>query len=187
MQDESPDAVDARLRQRAVNGSSQAFHELVDRHADRLFRLAVSLVGGVPDAEDVLQETFLGAFRGLEKFEARSSVKTWLTKILVRQAALRRRQNRRSKTEPLASESAERPHREIEEIGATERSGRKIDLMAALQMLSAEHREILSLREFEQLSYEEIADVLQVSRGTVESRLYRARAELRNALQAYSP
>ncbi len=78
---------DFALIQRARGGDHGAFHDLVDRHAGSLFGLAVSLSGNAADAEDIVQETFTGAFRGLAGSEGRASVKTWLTRILVRQAA----------------------------------------------------------------------------------------------------
>ncbi len=168
------------LAGRAAKGDADAFHELVDRHADRLYRLAVSLVGRAADAEDVLQETFAGAYRNLRTFEARSSVQTWLTRILVIQAAKwRREQMRRRAPEPMPAEVAARDQ--------TAAAQTRIDLDAALQRLSSEHREVLVLREMEQMSYEEIAQALDIPRGTVESRLHRARAELREKLQAYLP
>src|SRR5271167_631695 len=94
----SPEADDIELLHRAGAGDSGAFHALVDRHAQRLYRLAVSLIGNATDAEDVLQETFIGAFRGMRSFEGRSSVKTWLTRILVIQAAQFNRGRRRRVT-----------------------------------------------------------------------------------------
>src|ERR1700689_2935034 len=83
----NPEADDIELLHRAGSGDSAAFHALVDRHAQRLYRLAVSLIGNAADAEDVLQETFIGAFRGLGSFEARFSGRTGLTQIWVPQAA----------------------------------------------------------------------------------------------------
>jgi RNA polymerase sigma-70 factor, ECF subfamily len=162
---------------RAARGDSAAFHRLVDAHADRLFRVANSLVGNVSDAEDVLQETFAGAFKGLRGFAGRSTVKTWLTRILVLQVAAWRRKRR--KTLPLE--------------GAPERASgggqagvdARMDFQAAMEKLSPEHREVIVLRELEQMSYEEIAQALEVPRGTVESRLHRARAELALRLKSY--
>jgi RNA polymerase sigma-70 factor (ECF subfamily) len=153
---------------------------LVDTHSQRLFAIAVRLVGNSTDAEDVLQETWAGAYRGMGRFEARASVKTWLTRILVVQAARWRRDKRRRVMQPLDSMS----------VGSESNGGpagveKRIDLQAALLRLSPEHREVLVLREFEQMSYEEMAAVLDVPRGTVESRLHRARAELRDKLSAY--
>ena len=99
MEGNSPKIDDLDLLRNAADGDEKAFHELVDRHAQRLFRLAVSLVGSATDAEDVLQETFAGAFRGLSRFEGAHAVKTWLTRILVTQAAKWRRDRKRRRME----------------------------------------------------------------------------------------
>jgi RNA polymerase sigma-70 factor, ECF subfamily len=175
----SPEADDIDLMRRAAAGDARSFHALVDRHAQRLFRLAVSLVGNATDAEDVLQETFIGAFKGLRSFEGRASVRTWLTRILVTQAARWHRDRRRSRTQQM-DES-------ITTSGGGAGSDASMDVNAAMQRLSPEHRQVLALREFEQMSYEEIAEVLGVPRGTVESRLHRARSEMREKLKAYLP
>jgi RNA polymerase sigma-70 factor, ECF subfamily len=177
-------ADDADLLRKAAAGDGSAFHALLDRHMDRLYRLAVSLIGNAADAEDLLQETFAGAYRGLDRFEGRAAVGTWLTRILVMQVARFRRGRRGKAMDSLETESEApaigRPS------GATGVDAR-IDIQAALLQLSPAHREVLVLREFEQMSYEEIADVLGVPQGTVESRLHRARAELRDKLSAYLP
>jgi RNA polymerase sigma-70 factor (ECF subfamily) len=155
--------------------------------------MAVSLCGNGADAEDVLQEAFTGAYRGLGRFEARSSVKTWLSRILVTQAALWRRR-RRSRRDVLPLTSLAGPEDEGGQLpvaapgaGPAAEVDYGIDLRAALQALSPDHREVVTLREIDGLSYEEIARVLGVPRGTVESRLHRARAELRERLKAYRP
>ncbi|MBV8780579.1 MAG: RNA polymerase sigma factor [Phycisphaerae bacterium] len=169
---------DQVLLKRAANGNAAAFHELMDRHMARLFRLAVSLLGNSADADDVVQETFVGAFRGLSKFQGRSSVATWLTRICVTQVAVLRRSKKRKESQAI----------EVQQMAARTGGGdAKIDIQAALAQLSPAHREVLVLREFERMSYDEIADAIGVAQGTVESRLYRARAELRNLLQAYLP
>ncbi len=169
---------DFELLKRSADGNAAAFHALVDRHADRLFALAVSLLRNHADAEDVLQETLAGAYRGLAKFEQRASVKTWLTRILILQIAKWRRDQKSRRSEPIDPQSASPADHESS-------AGHRMDVHAALATLSPEHQDVLVLREFEQLSYEEIADVLGVPRGTVESRLFRARAELRDKLKAY--
>jgi len=174
---DNPQADDIELLRRAADGDSGAFHALVDRHAQRLYRVAVSLVGNAVDAEDVLQETFIGAFRGLQGFEGRASVKTWLTRILVMQAAQFRRSRKRKQLEAMPDSVA----------AASKSAEAGIDIQAALGQLSAEHRQVLVLREYEGMSYEEIADVLDVPRGTVESRLHRARNEMREKLKSYLP
>ena len=173
---------DIELLRKAVAGNGKAFHELVDRHGQLLYRLAVRLIGNSADAEDVVQEAFAGAFRSMAKFEARASVKTWLTRILVVQVAKLRRDRRRRPMESIETSFAP-----MGMEGGSASVDHRIDLQAALQKLSREHREVLVLREFEQMSYEEIAVVLDVPRGTVESRIHRARAELRERLKAYLP
>ena len=173
----NPEADDIELLRRAGGGDSTAFHALVDRHAQRLYRLAVSLIGNAADAEDVLQETFIGAHSGLKSFQGRASVKTWLTRILVLQAAQWRRSRQRKKTRAMDDAIPAAP------AG----SEAVMDVQAAIAKLSPEFREVLVLREFEKMSYEEIAGVLDVPRGTVESRLHRARGEMRELLKAYLP
>lgn len=184
-------ATDLELIRLAAEGDPSAFHTLVDRYAQSLYRLAYSMIGSAADAEDVLQETFAGAYRNLRGFQERSSVKTWLSRILVRQAAgsLRSRKTRRVRMtqsidqQPAADRSAD-PAMGVE--SSAEGVTRRIDIAAALQTLSREHREVVVLREFEGLSYEEIAEVLDVPRGTVDSRLSRARRELQQRLKDYA-
>lgn len=165
---------DLELARRAQKGEESAFHELVDRYANELFKLAFSLTGAVDGAEDVLQETFLGAFQGLDTFEGRSSVKTWLIRILVKQAAKYHRYRRIRKTESID---------DISEVSSSAFSVRDsdltIDIKTMIKTLSTEHREVIVLRELQGFSYEEMAEILGIPRGTVESRLFRARQELK--------
>lgn len=181
-------ASDLELLQQAVEGDTGAFHELASRHADDLFRLAFSLVGNRQDAEDVLQETLTAAFERIGSFEKRAAVKTWLIRILVNQSARvhRSRHVRRTASLDALSEGAASVLSGAP-ADPSERADLRLDVMAVLEALSAEHRQVITLREFQGLSYEEIAQVLGVPRGTVESRLFRARRELRERLKAYLP
>jgi len=142
---------DLELIRRAGEGDSRAFHALVDRHASELFRLALSLSATRADAEDIVQETLLGAYRGMRQFDARASVKTWLKRILVRQAA-RAWNKSRANRKALALEAVdvEPPPSavSIREGMATGAVDRKIDIAAVLRILPREYREILVLREF---------------------------------------
>jgi RNA polymerase sigma-70 factor (ECF subfamily) len=181
---EPPTPTDAALLARARGGDDAAFRALVDRHAPGLYAAALSLVGRAADAEDLLQETFAGAFRGLGRFEGRSSVKTWLTAILVRRAAMHRRRAGRKDARliPLSAAAggtaADRP-------SATGTVDARLDVMDAIRSLRPEHREAIVLRELQGLSYDEMAEALGVPRGTVESRLFRARRALRERLAGY--
>jgi RNA polymerase sigma-70 factor (ECF subfamily) len=171
----------------------------VDRHAQDLFRLALSLTPSRVDAEDLCQETFAGAFAGLKRFNGQSSVRTWLTSILMRQAA--KAWYRSRYTRKMVSLDGQKERTGEETAGTASVSSwadsgpttppqqaavdRKIDLELVLGRLDPPHREILLLREMQQMSYEEIAASLGVPRGTVESRLHRARAELKRQLKDY--
>ena len=176
-------STDSALVEKAREGDDSAFHELVDRYASFLLTLAVSLSGNAADAEDLVQEAFSGAFRGLAAFEGRASVKTWLTRILMRQAARHLRITRKRRATFLPLEAAA-------DAGAGDASGHaaadtRLDVMAAIRSLSPEHQEVIVLRELQGLSYEEMAQVLEVPRGTVESRLFRARRAMQELLKAY--
>ncbi len=176
--DNLPPTTDAELARKALRGDSGAFHRLVDRHLGALYGLAAALVG--PDAaEDVVQETLAGAYRGLRAFRHEASVKTWLTQILVRQAAAHRRGRLRHRVLPL--EGQDEPA--VRGTSPQDRADMRMDIDAALRQLSDEHREVIVLRELQGMSYDEIAAVLKVPQGTVESRLHRARRELQEILK----
>ena len=176
-------STDSRLVGSARDGDASAFHELVDRYAGFLFALALSLSGNAADAEDLVQETFSGAFRGLAAFEGRASVKTWLARILIRQSGRRLRYAHRRQAVALPLGATAEP-----EAGGSSPQARaeaRIDVTAAIGSLSAEHQQVIVLREMQGLSYDEMAEVLEIPRGTVESRLFRARRELRERLKDY--
>jgi RNA polymerase sigma-70 factor (ECF subfamily) len=173
----------------AAEGDDVAFHRLVDRHAPGLFRAAMSLTKTRSDAEDLLQESLVGAYRGLARFNGKSSVKTWLTSILVRQAAKSWRKVKKYHGTLSIQAAAERDRpiddASLEVASSSDHVDRKIDLMQVLKTLPEEYRQALVLREFQGLSYEEIAQALGIPRGTVDSRIHRARQELRDRLKSY--
>jgi RNA polymerase sigma-70 factor (ECF subfamily) len=183
-------ASDLDLLRSAAKGASAAFRELVDRHSPGLFRLAQWLSGNRADAEDVLQETFTGAFKGMSRFDGRAAVKTWLTQILIRQASkMRHRRSRyRFPARPDPSGGGSAPVGESAEpsiASGTITIDQRIDLANMIQELPEDHRQIILLREIDGMSYEEIAQTLNIPRGTVESRIHRARAGLRKLLGGY--
>lgn len=172
------------LISRLRKGDSSAFHRLVDGYAPRLFALAYRLTGNRDDAQDVVQETLHGVWKSVASFRGESSLWTWMSKILVRQVARQRRDSG-----PLRMQRIDRADGEVELGGMPVSSplttgvDAKVDLRAALTKLTSEHRQIVVLRELEKMSYGEISKVMQIPLGTVESRLYRARAELRRLLK----
>lgn len=163
---------DAELLEQIAQGSQQAFGELVNRHGRYLYAVARSLCDDVADAEDVVQETLIAALQS--GFAGRASVRTWLVAILIRQAALIRR--RKKPQSPLTI---------VVQPDAADASDARLDLARMLQSLSPELRQVIILRELEQMSYQEIAQTLGLPRGTVESRLHRARQQLLQRFKGY--
>lgn len=169
---------DAELIRRIARGDEAAFRALVDRHATYLHGIAYSLTNNRADAEDVVQETFVAVLNST--FRGESQVRTWLVQILVRRVAMLRRTKRRRPVERL--EESPTPAAHAADVAGTEA---RLDLATMLERLSPEHREVIVLREVQGLSYEEMAAALQVPRGTIESRLHRARNELRERFRGY--
>lgn len=174
--------VDEReLIEQAQAGSQAAFRELFTRYHRPLLRLALALTGRLADAEDLVQETLLSAYQRFHTFEGRSSVYTWMRRILINAASNAARARRVRMSEPLPAD----------EIGPSAGPSpgavieRKLDIHAMLATLSPEFRQVLVLRELEGLSYQEIAQELSLPQGTVESRLFRARRELQQRFSGY--
>ena len=181
------DLRDRETLRRAQEGDEPAFEELVSRYGKELYGLAFFLTGQASDAEDVVQETLLGAYEGLAAFEARSSVRTWLSRILVNQAARHRRSQRvRQAAQGLRLSAASAALlRGFAAASPAAASEIRLDVLAVIQTLRPEHREVVVLRELEGMTYRQIADVLDIPQGTVESRLFRAREELKEHLRDY--
>jgi len=172
-------------------GDGQAFARLVSLHEGMVYNMALRLLGDAEEAKDLSQDVFLQVYRMLSRFEGRSSLKTWIYRIVVNQCRnrqrwwRRRRQDRCCPLEALTptdeakmavAEGADGPY---EQARRREQSRR---VQEALDGLSFEHRAILLLREVECLSCEEVAVTLGLPEGTVKSRLARAREALRRRL-----
>ena len=174
------------LARRAAAGDRAALHAVVNRHAADLYRLARGLCPSAADAEDAVQETLVAAFRAIGSFDGRASLLTWMSRILVRRA--RRLACKAGRAAALALDEAS----DVRPLDGRAPPGRdgdredlRLDLAAALPRMALEHREVIVLRELRGLSYAEIAESLGIPQGTVESRIHRARAELRERLRAY--
>jgi len=173
---------DADLLRRSAHGDTDAQHALIDRHGRYLFGVAHALSGNAHDAEDLVQETLLGAFK--TRFRGESSLRTWLVKILMRRAGMLRRSRRRDTPISLDAANVDEPSTANGAAGGMGADAR-LDLTHMLNQLSPEHRQVILLREIEGLTYEEMAETMGVPRGTVESRLHRAREELRKRFKGY--
>jgi RNA polymerase sigma-70 factor (ECF subfamily) len=187
-------APDRVLVERCQKGDPQAFARLVGLHEGMVYNLAARLIGDAEEAKDVAQDVFLQVYRTLGRFEGRSSLKTWIYRIVVNQCHNRHRFWRRRKKDcsrPLDELTPADQARLVagdrgqpspyDEVRRRERSGR---VQAALLSLGFDHRAILLLREVEELSCETIAATLGIPEGTVKSRLARAREALRVRLLA---
>ncbi|MFN6164799.1 MAG: RNA polymerase sigma factor [Planctomycetota bacterium] len=175
------------LIQLALDGQSAAFETLVRRYQDRLYTAMISIVGNTDEAEDVVQEAFIQAYLKLDTFQQNSRFFTWIYRIAFKFALARRRRKRGVLS---LDESRENTGSEPVSNGESpdDRLSRNEDVQLvhqALALVSEDHRSILVLREMEDLAYEEIADVLGISIGTVRSRLNRARAALKQQLERF--
>jgi RNA polymerase sigma-70 factor (ECF subfamily) len=183
------EAPESGLIELCRQGDARAFARLVALHERMVFNLATRLLGDAEEAKDLSQETFLQVYRTIHRFEGRSSLKTWIYRIVVNQCHNRQRwwrRRRKAQSRPLddltACEEAQLSSQAggvqgpFEDVARREQARR---VQAALSALSFDQRSILILREVEGLSCEEIATALTVPVGTVKSRLARGREALR--------
>jgi len=177
---------DVELLERARRGESTACDELVNRYGPRLYGLAMAMLGRDADAQDMVQETLLAVLEKGEAFAGRSSLWTWLSGILVNRVSKYRRYKGVRKAASLDGPqdyAAAAPT--ADDASPAVQVELRTDCAAMLDALSPEHRQVLVLRELEGLSYQEIARSLNVPLGTVESRISRARQELRERFADY--
>jgi RNA polymerase sigma-70 factor, ECF subfamily len=180
---------DQELIADCLAGQTQAFGELVLRYQNRLYNTLTSVLGSAEDARDVAQDAFVHAFQKLGTFRGRSAFYSWLFRIALNSAANFRRKSHRAvasietSRDQLGIEPVD-PHVDLRPGHALETVENQIAIRAALGQMAEEFRTALVLKEIEDLSYEEIAEIVGCPVGTVRSRIHRARAELRERLQA---
>ncbi len=188
---------EAQFIERLRAGEAAAFNRLVEERSGDIYALLLRLTEDPEEARDLTQETFLQAFRYVAQFRGDSDLRTWLYRIAVNQARNRWRWWRRRRRDstvsldapdaagegstPLASRLSD-PGASDPEQQALARERERM-LLRALQSLSRTYREVVVLRDIEGLSYEEVAQALDISVGTVKSRLSRGRTELRKRLE----
>ena len=161
------------LIRRSKGGSREAFGQLVARYQIPVYRVVRGILGSPSESEDIAQEVFLKAYANLAKFRGESGFFTWLYRIAVNEA-LRARKRRAFANADALPEVEAPPPAPAEEDAPTLATLEKL-----LRKLSDEFRSIVVLRDIEGLSYSDIAETLEIPIGTVESRLFRARQELR--------
>jgi RNA polymerase sigma-70 factor, ECF subfamily len=191
--DEMPTGPQDAPRTATEGGAARQFNELALPHLDVVYRVALKLSGRASEADDLVQETFLRAYRSFRTFELRDyGAKPWLLKILHNVFFTHRGQKQRAPAlledvgvdEVTAGEEME----PIGPLGLGEMNWEGFDdeLKHAVEKLAPEYRSVLTLWALGDLSYKEIADVLDIALGTVMSRLYRARKQLTETLKEYA-
>ena len=202
---------DARLVRALKSGGEAAFEALIDAYGSSLLRVARAYVGSRAVAEEVVQETWLGVLRGLDRFEGRSSLKTWIFKILTNTASTRAASERRSVPfSSLADREAEEGGAAIDPerflpadhdrwpnhwaLGPTAWPSPEDGLMSgetrrlireAVETLPPAQRAVVSLRDIEGWPADEVCAALEISEGNQRVLLHRARAKVRTALEGY--
>ena len=180
---------DAELVERFKGGDRRAFNEITRRYQHKIYGICLRWLGHEQVAAEVAQDVFVSAFRALGRFRGDSKLSTWLYRIAINHCKNRKMYQRRRHTEkhesldkPLGDEEDSR-RRELPSDGplpdsGIHRSEAQHLLQQALEKLDEEQRFIIVLRDMEDRSYEEIAELLNLPRGTVKSRLHRARSQL---------
>ena len=187
---------EARLLARLRDQDLDAFEELVGEFERPVYSLCFRLLGDSEEARDAAQETFLKVYKGLAKFRGEAGLKTWIYRIAINQAMNQQRWWRRRHREETISLDLSRsdnerslgtslagPSKSPEQMAIASERERRI--MNALGQVKQEYRIVLILREIEELSYEEIAETLAISIGTVKSRIARGRDELRRRVKEW--
>jgi len=189
---EKHEAGDAELATRIGRKDTAAFEALMRRHNGRLFRVARAILRDDAEAEDALQESYLEAYRHIAAFRGQSQLSTWLTRIVINQSLMRLRQQKRSRVvvpfagrEGIDSESPEAllaDERSEPPPVATLRAEVRRILERRIDELPAAFRTVFVMRDVEEMSVQETAECLSIPEATVRTRLFRARALLRQAL-----
>jgi RNA polymerase sigma-70 factor (ECF subfamily) len=177
---------ESTLVRHAANGDAAAWEPLVLAHQEAVFRLAYLLLGDPDDADDVAQETFLRAWKHLERFDTTRPLRPWLLSIAANLASNRRRSAGRY----LAALTRAFRNEPASPTGIEEKSSQHMeasDLWKAVQTLSVADQQIVYLRYFLELSVTETAQALDIAEGTVKSRLSRALERLRGIIQQDFP
>ena len=192
---------DEALAALAAQGNVEAFEGLVLRYQDRVFNLLLRMCGTESEAEDLSQETFLKAYRGLGQFRQGSKFYTWLFRIAVNTGFSRGRQvTRRRAREGVSLDAASGAGEDNGGLRETatasaeaapdrnlERETLRARVREGLEQLDADHRAVILLRDMEGLDYDAVAQALEISRAAVKSRLHRARLELARILKDLKP
>lgn len=182
-------ATDEDLVRRAQQDDERAFGELVTRYESKVYSLAMKMLRNPEDAEDVLQETFLRAYRGIKSFKGNSTFSTWIYRITANSALMRLRKKQLPQVSIEDSDERDAPISiadwapgPVEQL-LNQEMQRVMD--EAIEALPPEFRQVFILRDVEEMSNADVAEILDLSVAAVKSRLHRARLKVRNRLAQY--
>lgn len=187
-------AKDEDLVRQSKDGCRESFDELVLRYQDRIFHLIYRSLGDEQDARELTQEAFIKAFRSLTRFREEAAFSTWLYRIAINLSTSKKRKYVQQRKLGKVSLDAvirtrsgdltiEPEDDSLEPTAVYHRKETKERIETAIASLDEPHRQMVVLRDLEGLSYEEIAELLEIPIGTVRSRLHRARLDLREQLR----
>jgi len=182
---------DEIIVERALTGDAEAFGEIVRRWERRIFALTYGMLGREEDARDATQETFLAAFRNLRGFRGEAKVSSWLHRIAVNQCITRQRRARVRNESALDDETEQSSGfaAPVDYSPAKVAEGRQrtAAVRRALNGLPLELRQVVVMKEFEELTFREIAEALELPLSTVKSRLYTGLKQLQMRLAKFGP
>ncbi len=194
-----PEMEDELLIQKTLEGQTRAFDELVRRHSRKLNSMLIAMLNNEADAYDVAQTSFLKAFHSLRYFKGQSSFYTWLYSIALNQARnfLRKRKRERDNSYSLDNDQNGDPLEKNADLSDTNRAADPVrqaniaelrkKLQRAISQLSPAHQEVINLCDIQGLSYPEISKIINISEGTLRSRLHYARRQLQGLLAEEKP
>lgn len=182
------DPIDEKLVELAVSGDSDAFGEIVKRWERKIFALCFGMLGREDEARDAAQETFISAYRNISNFRGEAKVSSWLHRIAVNQCLTVKRRTRTRSEDFLDDGSAEEErvfvapaHRSPARV--TEKTERLTLVRQAVSSLPVDLRQVIVMKEFEEMTFQEISDTLELPLSTVKSRVYSALRQLRMKLE----
>ncbi|MEJ7860837.1 MAG: RNA polymerase sigma factor [Pyrinomonadaceae bacterium] len=179
---------DEQLVEIAVGNNPEAFGEIVKRWERKIFALCFGMLNREDEAKDAVQETFIAAFRNLKNFRGDAKVSSWLHRIAVNQCLTTKRRTK-SRAESFIDDDESSNEQifvapaKISPSRTTEQNERLKFVQKAVQSLPIDLRQIVVMKEFEDMTFQEIADVLEIPLSTVKSRLYTALKQLRMKLE----
>lgn len=179
---------DEQLVESAVSGNCEAFGEIVKRWERKIFALCFGMLGREDDARDAAQEAFIAAFRNIQNFRGDAKVSSWLHRIAVNQCLTTKRRIKTRSEDYLNDETEEESRifvapAKLSPLRTAEQNERMTLVRRAVTSLPDELREVVVMKEFEEMTFQEISEVLELPLSTVKSRLYTALKQLRRKLE----